>query len=85
MGNTGAVIDAQWPMVDEQAMVRNTIELVVQVNGKVRAKIEVAADASEESILEQAFTDSNVIKYIENKEVKMRKVIPGKLVTIAVK
>jgi len=85
MGNTGAVIDAQWPIVDEQAMVRNTIELVVQVNGKVRAKIEVAADASEESILDQAFTDSNVIKYIENKEVKMRKVIPGKLVTIAVK
>jgi len=85
MGNEGAVIDAQWPTVDEQAMVRDSVELVIQVNGKVRAKIEVAADASEESILEQAFADSNVIKFIGDKTVKMRKVIPGKLVTIAVK
>ena len=85
LGNKGAIIDAPWPSVDEDALVQNSIELVVQVNGKVRAKIEVAADADEASVLEQAFADSNVQKFIEGKEIKMRKVIPGKLVTIAVK
>ncbi len=84
-GHQQAVINAPWPVVDKQALVKSSIELVVQVNGKVRGKIEVAADASEEAILEQAFSDSNVVKFIEGKEVKMRKVIPGKLVTIAVK
>ncbi|MGK0499447.1 MAG: leucyl-tRNA synthetase [Oceanicoccus sp.] len=85
LGNKQAVIDAPWPQVDETALVRNSIQLVVQINGKVRAKIDVAVDASEESILEQAFADENVQKFIADKEVKMRKVIPGKLVTIAVK
>ena len=85
LGNKGAIIDASWPVIDEAALVRDSIELVVQVNGKVRGKIEVAADASQESILELAFTDANVQKFIAGKEVKMSKVIPGKLVTIAVK
>ncbi|ARN74695.1 leucine--tRNA ligase [Oceanicoccus sagamiensis] len=85
LGNKGAIIDAPWPVVDEQALVRDSIELVVQVNGKVRGKIEVAADASAESILELAFADANVQKFIDGKDIKMSKVIPGKLVTIAVK
>ncbi len=85
LGNKGAMIDAPWPEIDEAALVRDSIELVVQVNGKVRGKIEVAADASQESILELAFADVNVQKFIDGKEVKMSKVIPGKLVTIAVK
>lgn len=85
LGHNESVINASWPQVDEQALVRNSIEMVIQVNGKVRAKLEVAADATEESILELAFADENVQKFIAGKEVKMRKVIPGKLVTIAVK
>ncbi|MDG1773163.1 MAG: leucine--tRNA ligase [Oceanicoccus sp.] len=85
LGNKGAMIDAAWPTIDEAALVRDSIELVVQVNGKVRGKIEVAADASQEAILELAFADVNVQKFIEDKEIKMSKVIPGKLVTIAVK
>jgi leucyl-tRNA synthetase len=82
-GNKGAVIDAQWPSIDEAALVQDSIELVVQVNGKVRAKIQVAADADENTVLELAFADSNVQKFIDGKTIKMRKVIPGKLVTIA--
>ncbi|MFA7553699.1 MAG: leucine--tRNA ligase [Spongiibacteraceae bacterium] len=85
LGNKGAVIDATWPSIDEKALIRNSIEIVVQVNGKVRAKIEVATDADEADVLALAFADSNVQKFIEGKEIKMRKVIPGKLVTIAVK
>ncbi len=84
-GHKEAVIDAPWPIVDEQALVRNSIELVVQVNGKVRGKIEVTPDTDEEAVLALAFADSNVQKFLEGKEIKMRKVIPGKLVTIAAK
>jgi leucyl-tRNA synthetase len=57
----------------------------VQVNGKVRAKIDVAADTSEDSIIEEAKANVNVQKFLEGKEIKMCKVIPGKLVTFAVK
>ncbi|MEE8059213.1 MAG: leucine--tRNA ligase [Pseudomonadales bacterium] len=85
LGHHNAVIDASWPAVDKKALRRDSLELVVQINGKVRAKIEVAAGASEDAVLELAFAHSNVQKFIEGKEVKMRKVIPGKLVTIAVK
>jgi leucyl-tRNA synthetase len=84
LGNKGVVIDAEWPTIDESALVQDSIEMVVQINGKVRAKIEVAADADEDSVLELAYADSNVQKFIDGKTIKMRKVIPGKLVTIAV-
>jgi len=84
LGYKNAIIDECWPLVDEQALVRSTIEMVIQVNGKVRAKIEVAADASSDSIMAMAMANDNVQKFIEGKVVKMQKVIPGKLVTIAV-
>ena len=64
---------------------RSSIELVVQVNGKVRAKVEVPADAGDDAIFDVVFADTNVQKFIEGKELKMKKVIPGKLVTLAVK
>lgn len=85
LGNGEDVIDAQWPTVDESALVQSNIMLVVQVNGKVRSKITVAADATEESIIETAKADSNVAKFLADKEIKMCKVIPNKLVTFAVK
>ncbi len=84
-GNKRAIIDEPWPEVDKQALRRSSLEMVIQINGKVRAKIEVAADASDETVLSQAFENANVMKFIEGKEIKMQKVIPGKLVTIAVK
>ena len=85
LGHSAAVIDAPWPKVDEKALVRSSIEMVVQINGKVRAKIEVAADASQEAVLALAMADERVQTFLEGKEIKMQKVIPGKLVTIAVK
>jgi leucyl-tRNA synthetase len=85
LGHSDIMIDSPWPAADEAAMVKSSIELVVQINGKVRAKIEVAADADEAAVLDIAMNHDNVQKFIEGKEIKMRKVIPGKLVTIAVK
>ena len=85
LGHEGAIIDVSWPEVDESALVKSSIEMVVQINGKVRAKIEVASDADNDSVLALALSNDNVQKFIEGKEIKMSKVIPGKLVTIAVK
>lgn len=85
LGNGSNVIDAPWPTVDESALVQSSVQLVVQVNGKVRSKISVAADASDESIIELAKSDPNVAKFLVDKEIKMCKVIPNKLVTFAVK
>ncbi|TQV68246.1 leucine--tRNA ligase [Exilibacterium tricleocarpae] len=85
LGNRDAVIDARWPQVDHAALVQASIAMVVQINGKVRAKIEVAADAAEASIIDQAKHNPNVQKFLAGKEIKMCKVVPGKLVTFAVK
>ncbi len=84
LGSESALIDARWPRVDAKALVRNSIELVVQVNGKVRGKIEVVADASDDAIIELAKTNEGVSKFLEGKTIKMVKIIPGKLVTFAV-
>ncbi len=85
LGHNTLIIDVSWPQADPSALLRSSIELVIQVNGKVRSKIEVAADTSEEAILSLALAQENVQKFIEGKTIKMTKVIPGKLVTIAVK
>jgi leucyl-tRNA synthetase len=85
LGHSNDIIDAQWPTVDETALIKTSIELVVQINGKVRAKIEVAANADNDSIIEQAKNHPGVQKFLQDKEIKMCKVIPGKLVTFAVK
>ncbi|MFT3929639.1 MAG: leucine--tRNA ligase [Spongiibacteraceae bacterium] len=84
LGGEGSLIDARWPQVDQSALVRSSIEYVVQINGKVRGKIEVAADASDETIIELAKANESVAKQLEGKTIKMVKVIRGKLVTFAV-
>jgi leucyl-tRNA synthetase len=85
LGNSTSLIDAPWPQVDAAALQRSSIELVVQINGKVRGKIEVAVDASSASIIELALAQDFVQKFIAGKELAMSKVVPGKLVTFAVK
>ena len=82
LGNTQAVADAAWPKLDESALVRSSIELVVQVNGKVRGKIEVAADASKHTIEQLALADSNVQRFIEGVTIRKMIVVPGRLVNI---
>ena len=82
LGNTQAVADAAWPKLDESALVRSSIELIVQVNGKVRGKIEVAADASKHTIEQLALADSNVQRFIEGVTIRKMIVVPGRLVNI---
>lgn len=80
----GELLDASWPMVDEAALVRSEITLVVQVNGKLRSKIEVAADADKATCEAMALADETVSKFIDGKPPRKVIVVPGKLVNIVV-
>ena len=84
LGNEGDALTAAWPQVDESALVQDSIQLVVQVNGKVRAKINVAADADEDVILHTALADENVQKHMADKTIRKKIVVPGRLVNIVV-
>jgi leucyl-tRNA synthetase len=76
------VLDAPWPVVDETALVRDMVNIVVQVNGKVRAQIEVAADADKTTIEQLALATPNAQRFIEGKPVRKIILVPGKLVNI---
>jgi leucyl-tRNA synthetase len=84
LGHDEAVVTVTWPEVDESALVQDKVELMVQVNGKLRSKISIAADADKEAIEAMALTDDNVAKFIEGKEVRKVIVVPGRLINIVV-
>lgn len=75
---------ADWPQVDPNALVRASIQMVVQVNGKLRGRIQVDADADEDVILHLALAEENVQKHLEGKAIRKKIVVPGKLVNIVV-
>ena len=85
LGNPQAVYEASWPKVDQNALKKDSIDLVVQVNGKKRATIQLAVDATKEMIEEAALNSENVRKFIEDKNVAKIIVVPGRLVNIVVK
>ena len=82
LGHEGAVIDAAWPGYDERALVKDSIQIVVQVNGKLRAKLDVAADISKADMEAAAKADANVQKFTNGLTVRKVIVVPGKLVNI---
>jgi leucyl-tRNA synthetase len=84
LGHEEAVIDAAWPVADEAARVSSRVTLVVQVNGKLRARIEVAADASKEAAEKAALDDENVQRFIAGNEIRKVIVVPGKLINVVV-
>ncbi len=73
---------ASWPEVDEAALKKDSIELVVQVNGKLRGHIEVPSDATREAVEEMALANENVQRFIEDKTLRKIIVVPGKLVNV---
>jgi leucyl-tRNA synthetase len=80
----GELIDAPWPQVDPAALVRSEIDLVLQVNGKLRGSIRVAADASMAAIEDLARAAPEVARFGEGRPVKLVKVVPGRLVNVVV-
>jgi leucyl-tRNA synthetase len=82
LGFEGVVIDAPWPEVDEGALAQDEIELVVQVNGKLRDKIMVPAQADKSAVEQIALASENVTRHIDGKTVRKVIVVPGKLVNV---
>ncbi len=84
LGHSEAVVDVAWPDIDESALQQDTIELVVQVNGKRRGNIEVPVNASNDEIEQTAKQNSQVWRFIEDKRVNRVIVVPGRLINIVV-
>ena len=82
IGNDNNVEDAPWPTVDKAALVEDEKLIIVQVNGKLRAKITVSADASKDSIESLGLNDENVVKFTIGKTIRKVIYIPGKLLNI---
>jgi leucyl-tRNA synthetase len=85
LGYGADILDAGWPQVDEAALKQQQIDYVVQVNGKLRAKIQVAADADKASVESVAMAHENVLKFIGDATVRKVIVVPNKLVNIVAK
>jgi leucyl-tRNA synthetase len=80
----GDIIDAPWPEPDPAALEQDEIELVVQVNGKLRGNIRVPKDAAKEAIEKLALADASVAKHTEGKPIKKLVVVPGRLINVVV-
>ena len=85
LGNESAIDTAEWVKADETAMVEDEKLIVVQVNGKVRGKVTVAADADEDTVKTIAFADENVKKFIDNQHIVKVIYVVGKLLNVVVK
>ncbi len=84
LGHDEAIVNVAWPEIDESAMVQDKVELMVQVNGKLRSKISVAADANKETIEALALADEGVQRFIDGNEIRKIIVVPGRLINIVV-
>lgn len=82
MGQQGSIEDTVWPVADDKAMVEDEKLIVIQVNGKVRAKITVPADMAQDDVKNTALAEENVTKFTDGKTVRKVIYVPGKLVNI---
>jgi leucyl-tRNA synthetase len=85
LGNTTLLADEPWPAWDEAARVKDSILIVVQVNGKVRGRLEVAPDAGEAEVKGSAFADANVARHLEDKTLVKAVYVPGRLLNLVVR
>jgi len=82
LGHGASLADERWPEYDEAAIAEETVEMAVQVNGKVRGRIKVASDAGEQAVIEAALAEPKVAAAIEGKHVVKKVVVPGRLVNL---
>ena len=85
MGETGLLSVAPWPTYDEAKTVESTVELAVQVNGKLKCTIKLAADADKQTAIDTAMAEEKVQHAIEGKQIVKQIVVPGKIVNLVVK
>jgi leucyl-tRNA synthetase len=84
LGHREAVLDMRWPKPDDAALKQDNLEIVVQVNGKLRGRVSVPVQAGEDKVREIALADEAVARHVGGKPVKKVIVVPGKLVNIVV-
>ncbi|MBE7388245.1 leucine--tRNA ligase [Ligilactobacillus salivarius] len=84
LGHVGSIAYAKWPTYDESKLVEDVVEIVVQINGKVRQHLQVSKDASREELQALALNDERIKQELVDKEVKKVIAVPGKLVSIVV-
>ncbi|MEL0637039.1 leucine--tRNA ligase [Marinomonas sp. TI.3.20] len=82
LGHTGNVVDTPWPTLDEDALIKDELTIVVQVLGKKRAELTVSASADSKTIEAEALAHPGVAKFLEGKTVRKVIVVPGRLVNI---
>ena len=84
LGHSTIVVNETWPGVDESALEQKTLQMVVQVNGKLRGKIIVEVDASKDDIEAVALKEEHVVRFIDGKQIRKVIVVPKKLVNIVI-
>jgi leucyl-tRNA synthetase len=84
LGNETSVLKEEWPKYDESKIIEDKAKVAIQINGKVRAAIDVLVDEDEEKVKERAISDEIVQKWIEGKDIKKVMYIKGKIVSIVI-
>ena len=84
LGNKGSLLNSMWPGYDPAAIIEDEIVIVVQVNGKLRGKVTVPADATDDTVKAAALADEKVMEHTAGKEIKKVVVVPKKLVNVVV-
>ena len=84
LGHDDDILRARWPELDESALVQQKVTVVVQVNGKVRGRIEAVPGTTRDALQEQAMADENVSRFVADKEIRKIIIVPDKLVNIVV-
>ena len=84
-GNSGSIFKSNWPEYDSNAIVGDSVEIAIQVNGKLRDSVTVAADTDQETVEKAAFASSKVLAFTENKQIVKKIYVPGRILNIVVK
>jgi leucyl-tRNA synthetase len=84
LGHAGALVDEPWPEPDPAALRQDTVEIVVQVNGKLRSRLSLPVGADEAQARAAALEDASVAKFVGDKPVRKLIYVPGKLVNVVV-
>lgn len=84
LGHDNAVVNEQWVVMDESALVQDSLDYVIQVNGKLRSKISVSASTSKDDIQAAALNDEHILNFINGQPIKKVIVVPNKLVNIVI-
>jgi leucyl-tRNA synthetase len=84
LGHSTALVDERWPLADPQALTQEAVQIVLQVNGKLRGRISVPVNCDEAAVREAALADEHVRRFVADKPVRRVIVVPGKLVNVVV-